>query len=466
MLDELIGTDRLHEACGVFGIYGHANAANVVYYGLHSLQHRGQESAGIVAADHGRFNVHKGMGLVTEVFINGNGELSGDVAIGHVMYANQKSTVIEAQPLVFKYRGGTIALAQNGALINAPMIRRRLEQQGSIFQTNSDTEVIAHLIARSRYDDLELALQEALAEIKGAYALLVLGEDRLIACLDPNGLRPLALGRIGDSYCFASETCAFDLIGADFLRHVQPGEMIVISQNRIRSVQVAEEKPALCSFEFIYFARPDSNLTGTMSVHQIRKQLGKQLAAEKPVEADLVLGVPDSSLSAASGYGEALGIPFEMGLVKNRYVGRTFIRPNRETRTRDVKLKLSVVQKVVEGKDVVMVDDSLIRGTTSQRIVRLLRDAGVKSVHVRICSPPVVYPCFYGIDISSRDELIVAQKTIEQIRMFISADSLEFLSVDGLVRAITGSPDLSSGGSGLCLACFSGKYPVPIDQQS
>ena len=242
------------------------------------------------------------------------------------------------------------------------MIRRRLEQQGSIFQTNSDTEVIAHLIARSRYDDLELALQEALAEIKGAYALLVLGEDRLIACLDPNGLRPLALGRIGDSYCFASETCAFDLIGADFLRHVQPGEMIVISQNRIRSVQVAEEKPALCSFEFIYFARPDSNLTGTMSVHQIRKQLGKQLAAEKPVEADLVLGVPDSSLSAASGYGEALGIPFEMGLVKNRYVGRTFIRPNRETRTRDVKLKLSVVQKVVEGKDVVMVDDSLIRG--------------------------------------------------------------------------------------------------------
>ncbi|HHX02106.1 MAG TPA: amidophosphoribosyltransferase [Firmicutes bacterium] len=461
MLDEMIETGRLHEACGIFGIYGHPQAAGIVYYGLHALQHRGQESAGIAAVDQGRFNIHKDMGLVTEVFDNGNSELTGDVAIGHVMYANQRSAVTEAQPLVFKYRGGTIALAQNGALVNAGEIRRKLEQQGSIFQTNSDTEVIAHLIARSKHDDLETALREALTVIEGAYALLVLTEGCLIACLDPNGLKPLALGKIGDSYCFASETCAFDLIEAEFIRHVKPGEMIVVANNQLRSIQVAEPKPSLCSFEFIYFARPDSNLTGAMSVHQVRKLLGKQLAAEKPVKADLVLGVPDSSLSAAIGYAEALQIPYEMGLVKNRYVGRTFIRPDSETRTRDVKLKLSVVQKVVEGKDVVMVDDSIIRGTTSQRIVRLLRDAGVRSVHVRICSPPVIYPCFYGIDISSRDELIVAQKTIEQIRLFIGADSLEFLSVDGLIKAINGSQEPPR----LCLACFSGQYPTPINPQ-
>lgn len=458
MLDEMNRADSLHEACGVFGIYGHPRAADIVYYGLHALQHRGQESAGIAAVDRGQINVHKDMGLVTEVFANGSRDLAGNTAIGHVMYASQRSTVTEAQPLVFKYRGGTIALAQNGALVNAAQIRSRLEQQGSIFQTNSDTEVIAHLIARSKCDDLESALREALAVVKGAYALLVLSEDTLFACLDPNGLRPLALGKIGDSYCFASESCAFDLIEAEFIRHVKPGEMVVVSQSGLRSVEHSAAKPALCSFEFIYFARPDSNLIGAASVHQIRKQMGKQLALEKPIMADLVLGVPDSSLSAAIGYAEALQIPFEMGLVKNRYVGRTFIRPDQETRTRDVKLKLSVVQKVVEGRDVVMVDDSIIRGTTSQRIVRLLKDAGVKSVHVRICSPPVVYPCYYGIDISSRDELIVAQKTMDEIRQYIGADSLEFLSVEGMVTAISGSVDEH----GLCLACFSGQYPTPI----
>lgn len=462
MLDGLIKADNLHEACGVFGVAGHAQAASIVYYGLHALQHRGQESAGIAAVDRGRFSVYKDRGLVTEVFAHGTSELAGDMAIGHVMYANQKSTVTEAQPLVFKYRGGTIALAQNGALVNAGQIRRQLEQQGSIFQTNSDTEVIAHLIARSEHEDLESALQEALTVVQGAYALLVLTEDRLIACLDPNGLRPLALGKIGGSYCFASETCAFDLVEAEFIRHVQPGEMIVVSQNQLRSVQTAAAKPALCSFEFIYFARPDSNLLGAASVHQIRKQLGRQLAVEKPAAADLVLGVPDSSLSAAMGYAEASGIPYEMGLVKNRYVGRTFIRPDQETRTRDVKLKLSVDQKVVEGKDVVMVDDSIIRGTTSKRIVRLLKDAGVRSVHVRICSPPVIYPCYYGIDISSRDELIVAQKTMEEIRQFIGADSLEFLSAAGMVNAICGG----TAEPGLCLACFCGQYPTPIGLES
>ena len=456
-------TKGLHEACGVFGIYGHPHAGELVNYGLHAHQHRGQDSAGIVAVDKGKFTTHKGMGLVTDVFRNGDAfDLSGESAVGHVMYANGSPTITEVQPLVFKYRAGTIALAHNGALVNAAQIRRSLELQGSIFQTNSDIEVIAHLIARSHHYDLVSALRHALGVIEGSYALLVLAENKLIACLDPQGLRPLALGKVGGSNCFASETCAFDLIEAEYIRHVEPGEMVVIGQDQLRSLKIGEPSPAFCSFEYIYFARPDSNLTSNTSVHQIRRKLGKQLAAESPVEADLVLGVPDSSLSAAIGYAEALSIPFEMGLVKNRYVGRTFIQGKQESRTRDVKLKLSVVRKVVEGKTVVMVDDSLIRGTTSRRIVRLLRDAGVKAVHVRISSPPVAHPCFYGIDISSHDELIVTHKSVAEIQSYIGADSLEFLTIDGLVRAIRGTND----NHGLCLACFNGKYPTTIDFQT
>lgn len=452
-------TGGLHEACGVFGIYGHPNACELVYYGLHALQHRGQESAGIVAVDRGKFNVHKGMGLVTHVFENGEEfDLTGEVAAGHVMYGFGNPTITEAQPLVFKYRAGTIALAHNGMLVNAGQVRASLEDQGSIFQTNSDVEVIAHLIARSLHNDLVSALREALNVVQGAYALLVVSEDQLIACLDPHGLRPMAMGKVGESICFASETCAFDLVEAEYIRHVEPGEMVVVDRNGVQSIRIAEPQPSFCAFEYIYFARPDSNLTSGISVHQVRTKLGRELAKESPVDADLVVAVPDSSFSAAIGYADTLQLPFEMGLVKNRYVGRTFIKGRQESRTRDVKLKLSVVRKVVEGKSVIMVDDSLIRGTTSRRIVRLLRDAGAKEVHVRISSPPVAHPCFYGIDISTHDELIITHKSVEEICSHIGADSLEFLSIEGLTRAISGSAE----SHGLCLACFNGNYPTQV----
>ncbi len=465
MFNEYLMDDKPKEECGVFGVYHHPQAVDLCFYGLHSLQHRGQESAGIVAAFKDGFTFHKGLGLVSDVFTDENlAKVCGDSAIGHVRYniTTRKSSVTEAQPLVFKYRLGKIALAHNGELVNAKQIRRYLERQGSIFQTESDTEVIAHLIARSAYDDIESALKEALSVVKGSYALLVLTEDKLIAALDPNGIRPLAMGKLDNGYCFSSESCAFDLIGAEFISEVYPGEMIIADENGLRRMLFSDQvKKTVCSFEYIYFARPDSNLNG-VNIHQSRKRLGRQLAVEKPVEADLVLGVPDSSLSAATGYAEALGIPYELGLVKNRYVGRTFIRPKKEFRTKEVKIKLSVINKVVKGKRVVMVDDSIVRGTTCSRIVQLLRDTGAQEVHVRISSPPVIYPCFYGIDTSSREELIVAKKTIEQLRESIDADSLEFLSIEGLIKSICGT----KGKHDLCLACFTGEYPTEIYPQN
>lgn len=457
---------KLNEKCGVFGVYNDEQAVNTTCYALHALQHRGQESAGIVASNGEKLSVYKGAGLVFDVFGNGQlDKLKGSQAVGHVKYGViNEGSVIDAQPLVFKYRKGTIALAHNGELVNAAQIRRYLEMQGSIFQTESDTEVIAHLIARSPYDDLELALKEALSMIKGSYALLIMNEDQIIAARDPNGIRPLSMAKSENGYCFASETCAFDIIGADYVRDIEPGEMVIVDQKGIRAVAYAQHtKHAVCSFEYIYFARPDSNING-INVHQARRQLGIQLATEHPADADLVLGVPDSSISSAIGYAEALGIPYELGLVKNRYVGRTFIRPNQKTRALGVKMKLSVIQKVVEGKRVVMVDDSIVRGTTSSLIVGLLRDAGAKEVHVRISSPPVAYSCFYGIDTSARDELIVATKTMDEIREFIKADSLEFLNIDGLIRTIKPSETKASN-HGLCLACFTGKYPTEIYPQ-
>ncbi len=453
--------DKPQEECGVFGVYTHPQAVDLCFYGLHALQHRGQESAGIVGASKDGFTFHKGLGLVTDVFTQENlMKLSGDSAIGHVRYntTSRKSSITEAQPLIFKYRLGKIALAHNGELVNAHQIRRLLERQGSIFQTESDTEVIAHLIARSAYDDIELALKEALSIVKGSYALLLLTEDKLIAALDPNGIRPLSLAKLANSYCFSSETCAFDIIEAQFVRDVEPGEIIIIDHEGLKTDRVSQHaKQAICSFEYIYFARPDSNISG-INIHQSRKRLGRQLAVEKPVKADLVLGVPDSSLSAATGYAEALGIPFELGLIKNRYVGRTFIRPKEEFRAKEVKMKLSVISKVVKGKRVVMVDDSMVRGTTSSRIVRLLQDAGAQEVHVRISSPPVIHPCYYGIDTSSREELIVATKTLAEVKDFIGADSLEFLSIEGLIKSICKAKDKQ----GLCLACFNGEYPTEI----
>ena len=462
MFDRLIW-DKLNEECGVFGIYNHQEASQLTYLGLHALQHRGQESAGICASDGEKWYKHRGMGLVSEAFGKGDLEkFKGHIAIGHTRYTTAGSSKIEnAQPLFFRYAQGSMAVAHNGNLVNAAVLRKELEAKGSIFQTTSDTEVIAHLIARSESRDLPGAVRDALQHIKGAYALLVMNENQLVIALDPNGLRPLSLGRLGDAITVASETCAFDIIGAKYWRDVQPGELIVIDKNGVSESKFTETtQRSICTFEYIYFARPDSDIDG-INVHMARKRLGKQLALESAIEADVVTGVPDSSISAAIGFAEATGIPYEIGLIKNRYVGRTFIQPSQELRERAVYLKLSAVRKVVEGKRVVMIDDSIVRGTTSNRIVRMLREAGAKEVHVRISSPPVMNSCFYGIDTSTRDELIAATKSIEEIRQIIEADSLSFLSVEGMIEAI-GRQD-SAPNKGHCLACFTGEYPTEIE---
>lgn len=462
MFDRLIW-DKLNEECGVFGIYNHKEASQLTYLGLHALQHRGQESAGICASDGEKWYKHRGMGLVSEAFGKGDLEkFSGHIAIGHTRYTTAGSSKIEnAQPLFFRYAQGSMAVAHNGNLVNAAVLRKELEAKGSIFQTTSDTEVIAHLIARSQSKDLPGAVKDALQYIKGAYALLVMNENQLVIALDPNGLRPLSLGRLGDAITVASETCAFDIIGAEYWRDVQPGELIVIDKDGITESKHTEAtQRSICTFEYIYFARPDSDIDG-INVHMARKRLGKQLALESAIDADVVTGVPDSSISAAIGFAEATGIPYEIGLIKNRYVGRTFIQPSQELRERAVYLKLSAVRKVVEGKRVVMIDDSIVRGTTSNRIVRMLREAGAKEVHVRISSPPVMNSCFYGIDTSSREELIAATKSVEEIRQIIEADSLSFLSVEGMIDAI-GRTD-SAPNRGHCLACFNGEYPTEIE---
>lgn len=462
MFDRLIW-DKLNEECGVFGIYNHKEASQLTYLGLHALQHRGQESAGICASDGEKWYKHRGMGLVSEAFGKGDLEkFSGHIAIGHTRYTTAGSSKIEnAQPLFFRYAQGSMAVAHNGNLVNAAVLRKELEAKGSIFQTTSDTEVIAHLIARSESKDLPGAVKDALQYIKGAYALLVMNENQLVIALDPNGLRPLSLGRLGDAITVASETCAFDIIGAQYWRDVQPGELIVIDKNGItESKHTVTTQRSICTFEYIYFARPDSDIDG-INVHMARKRLGKQLALESAIDADVVTGVPDSSISAAIGFAEATGIPYEIGLIKNRYVGRTFIQPSQELRERAVYLKLSAVRKVVEGKRVVMIDDSIVRGTTSNRIVRMLREAGAKEVHVRISSPPVMNSCFYGIDTSSREELIASTKSVEEIRQIIEADSLSFLSIEGMIDAI-GRSD-SAPNRGHCLACFNGEYPTEIE---
>lgn len=452
---------ELNEECGVFAVWGHPNAAQVTYYGLHSLQHRGQEGAGIVTSDGKHLKHHKGLGLVHEVF--GKNELitlEGDRAIGHVRYSTQgENDYANVQPLVFRSQTGGLSLAHNGNLVNANAVKFQLEAQGSIFQTTSDTEVIAHLVKRGGFLRLEDRVRHALSMIKGAYALVIMTEDKLIAAQDPNGLRPLSLGRLGEGWVVASETCAFDVVGAEYVREVKPGEIIVIDENGLHSEMVSSSNQAICSMEYIYFSRPDSNLDG-VNVHTARKNLGKRLAQEAPVEADVVTGVPDSSISAAIGYAEEAGLPYELGLIKNRYVARTFIQPSQELREQGVKMKLSPVRGVVEGKRVVMVDDSIVRGTTSRRIVRMLLEAGAKEVHVRISSPPIAHPCFYGVDISSHSELIAATHSVEEIREQIGADSLSYLSVEGTLAAI-GRKGLGST-CGQCLACFTGSYPTEI----
>ncbi|MCK0472353.1 amidophosphoribosyltransferase [Halalkalibacter sp. APA_J-10(15)] len=452
----------LNEECGVFAIWGHKDAAQLTYYGLHSLQHRGQEGAGIVVSDGEQLTIHKGLGLVNDVFSpNDFKELSGQAAIGHVRYATAGGGgFANVQPLMFRSQTGSIAIAHNGNLVNATSMKHQLEGQGSIFQSTSDTEVVAHLIKRSGFASLEEQFRNALTMLKGAYALAVMNEQQLMIALDPNGLRPLSLGRLGEAYVVASETCAFDIIGAEYVREVEPGELIVIDENGLRSQRFSgSSNRAICSMEYIYFARPDSNLD-EINVHTSRKNLGKQLAMESPVEADVVTGVPDSSISAAIGYAEQSGIPYELGMIKNRYVGRTFIQPSQELREQGVKMKLSPVRGVVEGKRVVMIDDSIVRGTTSKRIVNMLRDAGAIEVHVRISSPPIKHPCFYGIDTSTSGELIAANHSMEEMREMMGADSLAFLSTDGLMEGIGRTDD--SPNCGQCLACFTGSYPTEI----
>lgn len=454
----------LNEECGVFGVWGHPDAARVTYFGLHSLQHRGQEGAGIVTNDAGKLNGHRDLGLLAEVFSDERvlQRLTGDAAIGHVRYATAgNGSVDNIQPFLFKFFDQQIGLAHNGNLTNAKSLRKSLEEAGAIFHSNSDTEILMHLIRRSEEPLFMDRVKEALNQVKGGFAYLLLTENAMIAALDPNGFRPLSIGKmVNGAYVVASETCALEVIGAEFIRDVRPGEVVIIDDAGIQIEQYTQEvQPAICSMEFIYFARPDSNIAG-VNVHRARKNMGRRLAKEASIEADMVIGVPNSSLSAASGYAEASGIPYELGLVKNQYIARTFIQPTQELREQGVRMKLSAVRGVVEGKRVILVDDSIVRGTTSRRIVQLLKEAGAKEVHVRIGSPPLRYPCFYGIDIQTRKELIAAKYTEAEICEKIEADSLAFLSEDGLIEAI--GLDFDAPYSGLCMAYFNGDYPTPL----
>lgn len=464
MLAEIKG---LNEECGVFGIWGHEEAPQITYYGLHSLQHRGQEGAGIVATDGEKMSAHKGQGLITEVFQNGElKKVTGKGAIGHVRYATAGGGGFEnVQPFLFHSQiNGSLALAHNGNLVNATQLKQQLENQGSIFQTSSDTEVLAHLIKRSGHFELKDQIKNALSMLKGAYAFLIMTEKEMIVALDPNGLRPLSVAMLGDAYVVASETCAFDVVGATYLRDVEPGEMLIINDEGMKSERFSINiNRSICSMEYIYFSRPDSNING-INVHSARKNLGKKLAEESGIEADVVTGVPDSSISAAIGYAEATGIPYELGLIKNRYVGRTFIQPSQSLREQGVRMKLSAVRGVVEGKRVVMVDDSIVRGTTSRRIVTMLREAGATEVHVRISSPPIAHPCFYGIDTSTHEELIASSHSVEEIRQEIGADTLSFLSIEGLLSGI--GRQYEDENRGQCMACFTGKYPTEIYQDT
>jgi amidophosphoribosyltransferase len=452
--------DKFQDECGVFGIFGHPEAANLTYLGLYALQHRGQESCGIVASDGKRMTAYKKMGLVADVFKRQSifNTLRGSSSIGHVRYSTAGGSDFKnIQPIMVDYHRGSIAVAHNGNLVNAQEHRNRLEQEGSIFSTTADTEVIIHLLAKAQSETLPDRVAESLQSLKGAYSLVILTETRLVAVRDPNGFRPLAIGKLDGAYVVASETCAFDLIEAEFIREIEPGEMVVIDKKGMKSYKPFKEtKPSPCVFEFIYFARPDSTIFGRQ-VYQVRKEFGRELAREYPVDADLVIAVPDSGMPAAMGYAEQTGLPFELGLIRNHYVGRTFIEPQQSIRHFGVKLKLNPVREIIEGKRVVVVDDSIVRGTTSRKIVKMIRNAGAKEVHVRISSPPTSFPCYYGIDTPSRKELISSSHSVEEINKYITADSLGYLSMEGMRRA-AGAPNGECGH--FCEACFSGQYPV------
>jgi amidophosphoribosyltransferase len=446
--------------CGIFGISNHPEASNLAYLGLHALQHRGQESAGITSTDGSGLHSHREMGLVSDIFDQQVlQELRGDAAIGHVRYSTAGSSDLKnAQPFVVEYAKGPLAVAHNGNLTNARIIRGELENYGSIFQSNMDTEVIVHLLALSHEQETVDRLITALRRIEGSYSLLLLTDREMIAARDPYGFRPLVLGRLKDSYAFSSETCAFDLIEADYVREVEPGEVVHVTADGVKSYYPFRKvAPKRCIFEYIYFARPDSRVFGK-TVYPVRKALGRELAAESHVEADIVIPVPDSGISAAIGYSQASGIPYEMGLIRNHYVGRTFIEPKDSIRHFGVKLKLNAAHETVKGKRIVVIDDSIMRATTGRKIIAMLRQQGAKEIHFRITSPPTRFPCFYGIDIASRSELIASTHEVKEINNYMGSDTLEYLAIDGMRRAI--GDDAEPTGYSFCDACFSGHYPL------
>src|SRR6266704_2105606 len=456
--------DKFRDECGVVAIYDHPEAETLAYLGLHALQHRGQESAGIVTSDGMALHIHKSMGLVADIFTGKKlSRIRGTLAIGHTRYSTTgDSALLNAQPIIVQSNKGMIALAHNGNLTNAQEIRGRMEARGSIFQTSSDTEVIVHLIAQSREHTLPEAIADALRRVEGAFSLVMISPDRIFAVRDPRGFRPLAMGRIPasgdrhqDTIVFASETCAFDLVGATYEREVKPGELVIVGPEGTSSRFYAPALPqSSCIFEHVYFSRPDSQVFGR-AVQDSREQLGRQLAIEAPADADLVVPVPDSGVTAAMGYAAESGIPLRFGLIRNHYVGRTFIEPQQSVRDFGVKLKLNPVRSLLEGKRIVLIDDSIVRGTTSRKIVRMVRSAGAKEVHMRISCPPTISPCFYGVDTPSKDQLIAANKSVEEIRKYIGADSLSYLSLEGLKKAC-GEGEKTS----YCSACYTGKYPT------
>ncbi len=453
----IIDPDKFHDECAVFGIHGHKEASNMAYLGLYALQHRGQEASGIVSGDGEHFHVEKGQGLVADIYNKSTlKRLTGYMAIGHNRYSTAGGGDLKnVQPLIVNFAFGNLALAHNGNLINAQVLRNELEAYGAIFQSTSDSEVIIHLIAHSRAESFLARVVDALSQVRGAFSVVLMTDNGIIAARDPYGLRPLCLGRLRDSWIVASETCAFDLLGAEYVREIEPGELVVLSDKGVESHRpFAQAKPAMCIFEYVYFARPDSKIFGASAVYGTRKALGRQLAQESWVPADVVIPVPDSGVPAALGYAEGSGIPFETGLIRNHYVGRTFIEPEQSIRHFGVKVKLNAVPELLRGKRVIVVDDSLVRGTTSRKIVKMIRHAGAKEVHVRISSPPIISPCFYGIDTPTKKELIASSHTIAEIRKYITADSLAYLSLDGMLKSAPGTPEQ------YCNACFTERYPI------
>jgi amidophosphoribosyltransferase len=454
--------DKFKEECGVFGVFSKNNldVARITYYGLYALQHRGQESAGIATSNGKEITLIKNLGLVTEAFNESDlDKLKGNIAIGHVRYSTcGANNVVNAQPLFSSTKLGNIAVAHNGTLVNADVIKDLLEDSGCIFHTTIDSEVIISLIARNAKSGIEKAVFNAVQAIRGSFAMVILTQDQMIGVRDPHGIRPLCIGKIDDSYIFTSESCALDTVGAEYVRDVEPGEIVIISDDGMKSFKYSEQlKCETCAFEYIYFARPDSTIDG-INVHKSRVRAGEMLAKQSPVEADVVIGVPDSGLASAIGYSKVSGIPFDTGFVKNRYVGRTFITPNQEMRERAVSVKLNPLKEIVEGKRVILIDDSIVRGTTSKHLIESLRRAGATEVHFRIASPIVKFPCYFGIDTPYRSELIGANCSVEEIRQMIGADSLDYLTIDNLLETF-------GEGKGFCLGCFKGVYPVstPIE---